>query len=191
MPALVRPVVDDRDALLAFLDQQRQAVRLATYGLGEDEARVVPGPGPLGLGGLVKHLTAVERSWTGTLLERPPVRRGDRRQLFRMEPDETLAGLLEEYRQACAATDAAVAADPDLDRPVPAPTVSWLPDGVEAWSVRWVLLHLITETARHAGHADRVREALDGATAMPLMAAAEAWPASAGVRPWPPEPGEG
>jgi len=189
MPALVRPVVGDRDALLAFLDQQRQAVGLATHGLGDDDARVAPGPGPLALGGLVKHLTAVERSWTGTLLERPPPRRGDRKQLFRMGPDETLAGLLEEYRQAAAATDAAVAAEPDLDRPVPAPRVSWLPDGVEEWSVRWVLLHLITETARHAGHADRVREAIDGATAMPLMAAAEGWPAGAGVRPWAPAPG--
>jgi uncharacterized damage-inducible protein DinB len=191
MPALVRPVVDDRDALLAFLDHQRQAVRLATYGLGDDEARVATGPGPLALGGVVKHLTAVERSWTGTLLERPPVRKGDRKQLFRMDADETLAGLLEEYRQACAATDAAVAAEADLDRPVPAPTVSWLPDGVEAWSVRWVLLHLVTETARHAGHADRVREALDGATAMPLMAAAEGWPPTAGVSPWAPTAGEG
>jgi uncharacterized damage-inducible protein DinB len=186
MPALVRPVADDRDGLLAFLDQQRGAVRLATHGLSDDEARVAPGPGPLALGGLVKHLTAVERSWTGTLLERPAPRRGDRRQLFQMGPDETLAGLLEEYRQAGAATDAAVAADPDLDRPVPAPQASWRPDGVGEWSVRWVLLHLITETARHAGHADRVREALDGATAMPLMAAAEGWPASAGVRPWAP-----
>ena len=106
MPALVRPVVGDRDALLAFLDQQRQAVGLATHGLGDDDARVAPGPGPLALGGLVTHLTAVERSWTGILLERPPPRKGDRHQLFRMGPDETLAGLLEEYRQAGAATDA-------------------------------------------------------------------------------------
>jgi hypothetical protein len=58
--------------------------------------------------------------------------------------------------------------------------VPWFPKGVAAWSVRWVLLHLIEETARHAGHADLLREAVDGATAYPLLAAAESWPAT----PW-------
>jgi hypothetical protein len=58
------------------------------------------------------------------------------------------------------------------------------PDDIEAWSVRWVLLHLIAETARHAGHADIVRESVDGATAFPLMAAAEGWPATPWRQPW-------
>lgn len=62
----------------------------------------------------------------------------------------------------------------------------WFPSDVDAWSVRWVLLHLITETARHAGHADMVRESIDGATAFPLMAAAEDWPASPWLTPWTP-----
>ncbi len=53
---------------------------------------------------------------------------------------------------------------------------------IDAWSVRWVLLHLIEETARHAGHADIIREAVDGATAFPLLSAAENWPAT----PWTP-----
>ena len=52
--------------------------------------------------------------------------------------------------------------------------------------MRWVLLHLITETARHAGHADIVREAVDGAAAYPLMAAAEGWPATPWLQPWEP-----
>ena len=55
--------------------------------------------------------------------------------------------------------------------------VPWFPRDVEAWSVRWVLLHIIEETARHAGHADIIREALDGATMYALMAAAEGWQA--------------
>ena len=62
--------------------------------------------------------------------------------------------------------------------------VPWYPDDVDAWSVRWVLLHLIAETARHAGHADIVRESIDGATAFPLMAAAEGWPATEWMQPW-------
>jgi hypothetical protein len=52
------------------------------------------------------------------------------------------------------------------------------------WSVRWVLLHLIQETARHAGHADIIRESIDGATALPLMAAVEGWPPRRTIRPW-------
>ena len=67
--------------------------------------------------------------------------------------------------------------------------VPWYPDDVEAWSVRWVLLHLIQETARHAGHADIVRESIDGATMYPLMAAVEGWPASPWMQPW--EPADG
>jgi hypothetical protein len=62
--------------------------------------------------------------------------------------------------------------------------VPWFPSDVEAWSVRWVLLHLIEEVGRHAGHADIIRESVDGATAMPLMAAAEGWPATPWLQPW-------
>ena len=75
----------------------------------------------------------------------------------------------------------------DLGQPVPVPKgVPWFPDDVDAWSVRWVLLHLIEEIARHAGHADIVREAIDGATMYELMAAAEGWPATEWLQPWQP-----
>lgn len=80
-----------------------------------------------------------------------------------------------------------VAATPDLGQSVPVPRgVPWFPQDVDAWSVRWVLLHLIQETARHAGYADIIREALDGATAFPLMAAAEGWPVTPWMKPWQP-----
>ena len=76
---------------------------------------------------------------------------------------------------------------PYLGHPVPVPAgVPWFPQDVDAWSVRWVALHLIAETARHAGHADIVREAIDGATAFPLLAAAEGWPATPWLTPWEP-----
>jgi len=61
----------------------------------------------------------------------------------------------------------------------------WAPPDIE-WSVRWVLLHLIHETARHAGHADIIRESIDGATALPLMAAVEQWPPRRTITPWTP-----
>jgi len=70
---------------------------------------------------------------------------------------------------------------------VPVPKgVPWFPADVVAWSVRWVLLHVIEELARHAGHADIIREHLDGGTMHPIMAAAEHWPASPWIKPWTP-----
>ena len=70
------------------------------------------------------------------------------------------------------------------------PPAPWNPVDVDAWSLRWVLLHLIEETARHAGHADIVREAIDGATAFELLAAVEGWPATDWLKPWAPEPSQ-
>ncbi len=82
-------------------------------------------------------------------------------------------------------TDTVVGGITDLGQAVPVPKgVPWFPDDVESWSVRWVLLHLIEETARHAGHADIVRESIDGATMYELMAAAEGWPATEWLLPW-------
>ncbi len=68
--------------------------------------------------------------------------------------------------------------------PVP-PNAEWIPAEIKEWSVRWVLLHLIEETARHAGHADIIRETIDGATHYPLLAAAEQWP-DPWFQPWEP-----
>ncbi|WP_405624915.1 DinB family protein [Streptomyces sp. NBC_00016] len=96
---------------------------------------------------------------------------------FRPSPGETLAGLPADYELATGETDEAVAGIADLGQSVPVPRgVPCFPADVEEWSVRWVLLHLIEETARHGGHADIIRESLDGATLYPLMAAAEQWP---------------
>ena len=109
---------------------------------------------------------------------------------FRLQPGETMASVLDRYAEVAAQTEAVVAGIADLGQPVPVPQgVPWFPDDVEAWSVRWVLLHLIEETARHNGHADIVRESVDGATAFPLMAAAEGWPASPWMQPWEPAAG--
>ena len=78
---------------------------------------------------------------------------------------------LETYAAVARETESIVA-QTDLDQPVPIPKgVPWFPQDVEAWSVRWVLLHLIEETARHAGHADLIREAIDGASVYMLAVA--------------------
>jgi uncharacterized damage-inducible protein DinB len=185
MPGLVPPVDDERELLLAYLAQQRDAVRYAAYGLTDEQARTVPSASALSVGGLVKHVAATERSWIDTMLQRSGGSEADYERGFRLGPDETLADVLAIYDDVAKETEAAVASISDLGQAVPVPQgVPWFPDDVEAWSVRWVLLHIIEETARHAGHADIVRESLDGATAFPLMAAAEGWPATPWIQPW-------
>ena len=104
---------------------------------------------------------------------------------FRFAPGDSLEEALADYAAAAQETEKLVADIDDLGEPVPVPRgVPWFSTEVEAWSLRWVLLHLIEETARHAGHADIVRESLDGASSISLLAAAEDWPANDFVQPW-------
>jgi len=176
-------VADERQALLAYLDQQRLVLRVATFGLTEEQARATPTAGALSIGSLITHAAAMEHGWADTVEGRWIER--DYQGGFLLGPDDSLTRALARYVEAAGRTDALVAGIEDLGRAVPVPrNVPWFPDDVEAWSVRWVLLHLIEETARHAGHADIIREQLDGATAFPLMAAVEGWPATAWVQPW-------
>jgi uncharacterized damage-inducible protein DinB len=189
MPGLIPPVDGERDGLLAALAQQRYILRIATYGLSDDQARAVPSASVLSVGGLVKHAAATERGWMDIALERRHAgSMGDYEANFALQPGETLEEVLAGYDRVARDTEAVLDGIADLGQPVPVPPgVPWFPDDVDAWSVRWVLLHLITETARHAGHADIVRESIDGATAYPLMAAAEGWPATPWMQPWAPD----
>jgi uncharacterized damage-inducible protein DinB len=188
MPGNVRPVADERDGLLSFLAQQRDVIRIAAYGLTDEQARATPTAGTLSVGGLIKHVTNVEYGWIDTVLQQSGGgNEEDYEAGFRLGPDETLAGALARYAEVAKRTESVIAGIPDLGQPVPVPKgVPWFPEDIDAWSVRWVLLHLIQETARHAGHADIVRESIDGATAYPLMAAAENWPETPWMKPWKP-----
>jgi hypothetical protein len=143
----------------------------------------------LSVGGLIKHVTFVEQNWIGMILERQRSETADDdyAENFAMRPDETLADVLTASVAAGEETESVVRAIADLGQPVPVPPgVPWYPQDLDAWSVRWVLMHLVSEIARHAGHADIVREAIDGATAFPLMAAAEGWPETPWMQPWVP-----
>jgi uncharacterized damage-inducible protein DinB len=194
MSGNVRPVRDEREGLLAFLAQQRYVLRLAAYGLTDEQARLVPSRSALSIGGLLKHVAKTERGWMDTVLQRKPVGSVAERVStyladFQFTEEDTLTAVIAEYEQVGRETEKIIAGIPDLGRPVPVPKgVPWFPSDVEAWSVRWVLFHLIQETARHAGHADIVREHIDGATATPLVAAAEGWPETPWIKPWQPEP---
>jgi uncharacterized damage-inducible protein DinB len=157
MPLFARPVTDERDALLIFLDQQRESLRAAVFGLTDEQARATPTVSSLSLGGLIKHCVRTERRWVVAGIAGEPLPGlwpiEDWPADFRMEPGETLEQLLGSYAEAAAVTERIVAGVDDLGQPLAID-----PDR----SVRWVLLHLIKETARHAGHADIIREALDG-----------------------------
>jgi uncharacterized damage-inducible protein DinB len=177
MPGIPGPVHDEREGLLAFLQQQRDAIRYAVHGLTDEQLAQRSTVSELTLGGLLKHVAGCERGWMDTMLQRERIPQGetDGDDRFHVAEDETLESLLADYEAVARETEAIVSSI-DLNLPVPVPQgVPWFPSDVEAWSARWVLLHLIEETARHAGHADIIREAIDGQTAYVLMAQAEQW----------------
>jgi hypothetical protein len=189
MPGQVAALTDERDLLLAYINQQRDGIRYAAFGLTDEQARLTPTAGALSIGGLVKHVTETERGWMDTVLQRErPVEGAPDRYAdgFRLGDDEPLLDALARLDEVAKETEAIIAGIDDLGRAVPVPDEPWFPKGVECWTVRWVLLHLIEEIARHAGHADIVREAIDGATMHPLMAAVEGWPATDWLQPWRP-----
>ncbi|MFY1703527.1 MULTISPECIES: DinB family protein [Micromonospora] len=152
---------DERAVLEAFLDLHRGVLLRKLEGLTDAEATRRLVPSDTTVAGLVKHLTMVERNWLPRLFEpAPDDPRGDSaeagRESFTVREGETVDRLAEAYRQACARSRE-VSAAYDLDHVVTHPLIGEI-------SLRWVLVHLIEETARHVGHADILREQTDGAT---------------------------
>ena len=192
MPGTVPPVADEREGLLRYIAQQRDGIRYAAYGLTEEQIRLTPTRSAICIGGLIKHVTSCERGWVDTMLQRT----GDQSTEdaaaqygadWQVTADDSLAGLLADLDTCARETEESVATVADLSQPVPVPRdAPWFPKDVEAWSVRWVLLHLVEEIARHAGHADIIREHIDGATMYELMAGAEGWPETPWLKPWKP-----
>jgi uncharacterized damage-inducible protein DinB len=177
MPALARPVHDETDALLHFLHQQRDALITAAYGLTEEEATSTPSASANSVAGLIQHLAWGERGWVVGILsqrwDQLPERPEDDPQFFRVADGVTVADIVAVYRETAAMTEEIIHALPSLDVEAPLPEAPWFPPNTNV-SARWVLLHLIEETARHAGHADIVRESIDGANAYALIDEAEA-----------------
>jgi hypothetical protein len=165
----------ERADLLATLAKHRHFLRFTTRGLTDEQAGQRTTVSELCLGGLIKHVTAAEQGWVNFIRQGPSALRGvsnmteadyaRRADQFRLLPGETLAGVLDRYAEVARGTDDLVAALPDLDAAHPLPEAPWFPPG-EQWSARRVLLHIIAETAQHAGHADIIRESLDGARSM-------------------------
>lgn len=175
-PAAPEPAVTgERADLLEALAKQRHFLRFTTRDLTDEQAGRRTTASELCLGGLIKHVTAVERAWARFVLDGPSAMpdftamtdadRARRTDEFRMLPGETLAGVLADYAEVARRTDELVVTLPDLDVAHPLPKAPWSEPGAR-WSARRVLMHVIAETAQHAGHADIIRESLDGAKSM-------------------------
>ncbi len=168
----------ERADLLETLRTHRHFLWHTVQGLTDDQARLTPTVSELSLGGLLKHVSHTEAGWAMFVVEGPAAMQGPkdfadwgpaeieaRTNDFRLLPDETLAGVLADYEKVAATTDDLVRTLPDLGAAHPLPEAPWFPKGATR-SARRVFLHLIAETSQHAGHADILREAIDGQKTM-------------------------
>jgi uncharacterized damage-inducible protein DinB len=168
----------ERADILAELAQARYFLRFTTRDLDDERARRRTTASALTLGGLIKHVTDVERSWAEFILIGPEAMSKDgkdfsdwteedfaeRERSFQLQADETLIGALEEYERVGRRTDELVRSLPSLDARQPLPKAPW--NTVADQSARRTFLHIIAETTQHAGHADIIRESLDGQKSM-------------------------
>ena len=151
-PDFPRGTPDERELFLRWLHFLRGAVLRKIEGLSDDQARWTPDGALISLLGVVNHLTHVEWRWIDGGMLGQDVSRSEEE----FAPaDVTVTQAVAAYRERAAATDSAVRATASLSEPC---------SFDDEKDLRWVLIHLINETARHAGHADATRELLDGTT---------------------------
>lgn len=171
---------DERADLLELLCKHRALFRHTLSGLTDDQARGRPTVSDLSLGGLLKHVAETEAEWAGFVVngpgpmpdidwanidwQHPPPEVVAYQDGFAMLEGESLVGLLARYDEVAAATDALVATV-DLAARRPLPAAPWF-EPVATWSARRTFAHIAVETAQHAGHADILRESIDGQKSM-------------------------
>ncbi|MEU5950837.1 DinB family protein [Streptomyces sp. NPDC047525] len=184
-PTHPRPLDAERADLLVALATARSALTNTVRGLSDEQAGEHPTASALCLGGLIKHVASIEEDWLRFVVDGPSAMRydlpdgvsweelaaGTAREFpqwaidhqndFRMLPGETLAGIVARYEEVAARSEQIITSVPDLAAVHPLPEAPWHEPGAVR-SVRGVLMHVIAETAQHAGHADILRETLDG-----------------------------
>lgn len=153
---------NEKDTLHGFLQFLRETIVVKCTGLTEEQMRLTPTVSSMNLLGMVKHLTIVERYWfQGVFLDADvdlPWSEEDPDGDWRTHEADTAAAALESYINECKISDQ-VLRDHSLDD-----LAAWATSDDERRSLRWIMVHMIEETARHAGHADILRESIDGST---------------------------
>ncbi len=165
---------DERGALINFVEAQRGGLRRALIGLTDEQAASRPSASGLSLSGLVKHVAETELNWLRMAQQRPNDKQRDQsnwHESFVLIGDETVEGMLAFWAEVAVETEEFIRKVPSLDDTFPLPEAPWFPKDGRV-SMRWLMMHLVEEMARHAGHADIIRESLDGKTAFELVALA-------------------
>lgn len=195
MPFFAPSVTTEADALFSFLEKQCTQLKLTARELTEDQARSAPTASTLSISGLLAHAAQVLNGWLQQVKD--PTRYIAMEDYPRFNdwlgldgmfdgsalPDLDIAEVVAIFEKSIAEIDVARRCVDeqgiDLGTVVPMPGNPWMPQDF-VMNVRWILCHLTTEIARHAGHADIIRESIDGAIAYQLNAQADG-------QPWPPE----
>ncbi|WP_114853163.1 DUF664 domain-containing protein [Brachybacterium sp. YJGR34] len=188
MPFLTPDITDERDGLAVFAQQQIRQVATTLQDLSPEQLAGRPTVSAFCLGDLSRHVIAVAGGIAGEIRgatavagggaavaeEAAEVLRGEGAEV--LQPEDTAESLIAELEAAGAELAAAIRTGA-LEAPVPVPEAPWF-SGEERWTVRWIALHAVEEVARHAGHADLLRESIDGQFAYALNARAdgETWP---------------
>ena len=170
-------VTGEKRDLLILLQDQRNMLRITARNLSDDDARKQSTVSTLTIGALIKHLAHGEENAARVITERDENAEFDMSQAmteYEMTGDETLAGWLTAYDRGAAEFDRVIADAESLDELIPQPTAPWQPER-EWLSIRAMIIHLIRETAHHCGHADIIREALDGQTTMGAISEGQEW----------------
>jgi uncharacterized protein DUF664 len=160
----------ERDDLLESLAAHRGFLRHTVQGITDEQARQRLTVSELTLGGLIKHVAKTEKGWADFVVDGPQTMAmtadsyAEHADGFVLREDETLEGVLAEYEKIAARTDDLVRTC-DLDATQPLPEAPWFPPNATR-SARRVFVHIVGETAQHAGHADILRETLDGQKTM-------------------------
>lgn len=195
MPFFAPSVTTEADALFSFLEQQCTQLKITALGLTDEQARSTPTASPLSISGLLAHVAQVLNGWLQQVKdparyigedEYPTINDGlglsgmfDGSALPDMDIAEVIVILEKSMAEIEVARRTVEERGTDLATVVPLPGNPWIPKDF-VMNVRWILAHLNTEVARHAGHADIIRESIDGAIAYQLNAQADG-------EPWPPE----